>query len=74
MTIPKAWDGVHQHAPTAALCLSYGIWKALHTGGMTPTAALLPGSYHGDGGGEKQQRPDNQTYSRALKTVGYSRR
>ena len=33
--------------------------RLLHTGGMalarTPTAGLLPGGYHGDGGGEKQQ-------------------
>lgn len=56
MTIPEAWAGVHQHSPTAAFCFSYGIWKALHSGGVAlacnPTAGQLPGSYHGDGGGE----------------------
>lgn len=35
MTIPEDGDGVHQNAPTAALGLSYGNWKALHTGGKT---------------------------------------
>lgn len=56
MTIPEAWAGVHQHSPTAAFCFSYGIWKALHSGGVAlacnPTAGQLPGSYHGDRGGE----------------------
>lgn len=42
----------------SALCLSYAIWKVVHTGEMalacSPTAGL-PRSYHGDGGGKKQQ-------------------
>lgn len=48
MTIPEAWDEVHQHAPYCGTgSLSYGIWKTLYTGGMAAahSAGPLQGSY-----------------------------